>query len=404
MDYTELSDDLQISLQSQKEKFDKSLILNPVENIPDQEFLFPCTSFLHGLYGSDSIKTKNEKQNTKILFSHRDAVSKDLNKIYKTWADLLKADTLSMRLLSGLHAHIIIFMSLANPGDKILLLPEIAGGHMSTAKILARLGLDVVDFIIDENKHCINIEESKKLIERIQPDFIFVDRSEGLYYEDFSWLSEYKASVKIFDASQYLTNIIARDYKNPFDMGFDFVLSTLHKNLPGPQRALVCARKQNLLWQKLKQNMSLYVSNMHVFTIYSAGLMLKDWPSLKRLSKNMLENVMLLEKELSKTDLRVLLRDTKLMQTHHLWLQFEKKENAFDFYLDMERCGFLVNYRLLPYNLGYGIRIGTSAATYSGLRPSHIENLAKFISIIHKKGYSRSLSKEIEEFIKTIKK
>ena len=66
------------------------------------------------------------------------------------------------------------------------------------------------------------------IIQNWKPDYIFVDRSEGLYYEDFSWLKEIPC-VKVFDASQYVTNIMARDYTNPFDMGFDIILTSLHK-------------------------------------------------------------------------------------------------------------------------------------------------------------------------------
>jgi len=403
MNHIELFKELNESMKKQESQFEKCLILNPVENIPSHESLMPCSSFLHGLYGSDSMRETAEKQNTKIQFSQRDSISADLNKIYNCWANLLKAEDLSMRLLSGLHAHIVIFMSLATPKDKILLLPEIAGGHMSTKKILERLGLEVIEFIIDEKNHCINIEATKSLIEKHQPDFIFVDRSEGLYYEDFSWLSEYKKGLKIFDASQYLTNIIAMDYKSPFSMGFDIILSTLHKNLPGPQRALVCTKKKTEQWRKLKKDMSIYVSNMHVYTIYSAGLLLKDIDKLHFLSKTMIENAKALEKELSETDVPVFIRDKSKVPTHHLWVQSDTKERAFDFYLNMERYGLLVNYRFLPYNLGYGIRLGTSAATFSGLKQSNMRQLAHYISLVYKNGYSQSLASQVDHFISTIK-
>lgn len=403
MEHKRLYDDLIVSLENQKTIFEKCLILNPVENIPSKEFLNPSTSFLHGLYGSDSVRENDQKIDTKIQFSKRDSIAIDLNDIYEVWADLLKAEELSMRLLSGLHAHIVIFMSLAKPGDKIVLLPEIAGGHMSTQKILERLGLEISHFKIDPANQCVDIEKSIEIIDITKPEFIFVDRSEGLYYEDFSWLARFKDSLKVFDASQYLTNIMAGDYHNPFDMGFDIILSTLHKNLPGPQRALVCTNKKDDNWQTLKSNMSVYVSNMHVYTIYSAGLMLRDWESLAFLSKKMLENTLMLETELSSLKVPVVRRLSTRLHTHHLWIPFKDKKKAFNFYLDLERHGLLVNYRLLPYNIGYGIRMGTSAATYSGLRAKHMKKLAHYISMIYKSGYCSSQTEEIGTFIQSIK-
>ena len=88
-----------------------------------------------------------------------------------------------------------------------------------------------------------------------------------MVYEDFSWLKEVP-SYKIFDASQYLTNIISKDYPNPFQWGFDLILTTLHKNLPGPQRAMICTREKDANWNIIKSGISTYVSNMHVFSIY----------------------------------------------------------------------------------------------------------------------------------------
>ena len=35
--------------------------------------------------------------------------------------------------------------------------------------------------------HCIDREATCRLIERVRPDFLFIDRSEGLRYEDFSF-------------------------------------------------------------------------------------------------------------------------------------------------------------------------------------------------------------------------
>ena len=68
------------------------------------------------------------------------------------------------------------------------------------------------------------------LIRQYEPQYIFVDRSEDLVYEDFSWLYSFHDSFKIFDASQYLGQIITGKYAHPFTMGFDILLSTLYKN------------------------------------------------------------------------------------------------------------------------------------------------------------------------------
>ncbi|MEY8282457.1 hypothetical protein AALA13_01280 [Lachnospiraceae bacterium 50-23] len=406
-DYSEFSKFLSSSLKEQNEIFSKQLILNPVENIPNPKYLSCCTSFLHGIYNSDKLRSENEMKNTKIQFANRNSIASDINQIYNVWCSILKAKAVSMRFFSGLHAHTTVFMAITNINDSVVILPEKAGGHMATKAILERLGLKVYELEIDYKSKRIDIPRSEQLIEKIQPKIIFIDRSEGTIYEDFSWISKYKDIYKIFDASQYLTNIIANDYISPFDMGFNAILSTTHKNFPGPQRALYCTKEKDAMWEKLYSKIGTYVSNMHPYSIYSLGLMLENFDMYKQLSHNMLANVKELKKELLKHQLNVCEQQPLSLSesiTHHIWISCPNKESAFELYRRWERYGFLTNYRLLPYNLGYGIRIGLSAATVSGLLPKDIPEFANLLAqAYYSTEYDDKFHGLCEKFIKKIK-
>lgn len=360
------------------------LILNPVENLP---FLFDIkiSDELKGLYVSDKLKTEKIVQNSKIGFSGRESTNLEIRNIYQSWSERLNVKHLSMRLLSGLHAHIVLFMGLGKIGDTILLLPECAGGHYATKQILERLGYHVIEMIPDMNNYCVDVVKTKELITQTKPNLIFVDRSEGLYYEDFTELISVvpPSCGTIFDASQYLTNILEKDFISPFDMGFDIMMSTLHKNFPGPQKALVCSRDDNPYWDCIETSMSNYVSNLHAENIILAGEILKKEKILKKYSFLLLYNSKLLERNLLKLQLPVVPRIKEKEQTHHLWLTFSNNENAYQFYKKLELCGLLVNYRKLPYNLGMGIRMGTSAATLQGINPDNIQELSLLIADIY---------------------
>ncbi len=394
------------SIESQEESFKNSLILNPVENVPDTKILSPGSTFLHGLYNSDKVRNDKQKIETKIQFSGRDAISKDVDSIYNMWSDILKAKKTTLRLLSGLHAHTVIFMCITNIGDKVMILPEKAGGHMATKQIFERLGLKVIDFCVDVENHRIDKVATIKRIKEEKPKIIFFDRSEGLVYENLSWLKEFSYIYKIFDASQYLTNIIANDYQSPFEMGFDAILSTLHKNLPGPQRALYASKKDDEMWAKIHFNIGTYVSNMHVFSIYSSGLLLENTEKLYALSKNMIDNTILLENSLLTYNIPVIKRvfEGDELYTHHIWIPCENKKAAFRLYVKLEDVGILVNYRKLPYEIGYGLRLGLSAATNCGLNSTHIEKLATYISHIYFNEENENLREDIKKFILEIKR
>lgn len=361
------------------------LILNPVENLPH---LITENTYRdsQGLYVSDKVKTDEIIKSSAIGFSGRNNANENVRKIYSDWKDALGVECLSMRLLSGLHAHTVLFMGLGNIGDTVMILPVEAGGHFSTKKILERLGYKVIEAIPDYASFGVDFDKTLQLINREQPQFIFIDRSEGIYYEDFTDLIRHLKHDcgTMFDASQYLTNILMNDFKSPFDMGFDLMMSTLHKNFPGPQKAMVCSIENSIYWSNVLYAVNNYVSNIHVEHIYTAGAILNKKELLSIYSRKMLENSIEIELNLNKLDVPVVLKERSRTPTHHIWIDFNSQDKAFDFYKKMEQCGFLVNYRKLPYDLGYGIRMGTSAATLQGVNETNYKDLSLLISRIYR--------------------
>jgi len=386
MGTSELGEHLVRSLARQEQIFRSTLILNPVENIPFAEDLIPAAGFLHGLYNTDKLRTAQQQKDTIIQFSGRRQISRDVRQVYKAWAVALGAADVSMRLLSGLHAHTTIFMASSRPGQKVLLLPESAGGHISTKAILERLGLIVIEMEIDKSKMGVDVEATIAIARTTNPDFIFVDRSEGLVYEDFTDLIRAVDAPAIFDASQYLTNILAGDFENPFGMGFDYIIATLHKNFPGPQRALLAAKEADTKWQEILSAISIYVSNMHVYGIYTAGLALGRDVWLRNYSHQMLRNALRLESELAIRGIDVVRRPSNRPPTHHIWVRSPNRDLAFDHFKSLERARILVNFRKLPYGLGHGLRLGLSAATRIGLKDDHIPELAEILCCIITQG------------------
>lgn len=380
------------------------LILNPVENLPYLIAEHPPEE-LHGLYVSDKEKNEETIKASKIAFSGRQEENKKIRDIYCMWKQALNVRNFSMRLLSGLHAHIILFMGLGNIGDTVMLLPEEAGGHYSTKKILERLGYRVIDMVPDNQKCCVDMGKTIEKLHKERPDFLFVDRSEGIHYENFTPLLTQKEKLgftAVFDASQYLTNILNAEFISPFDMGFDIMLSTLHKNFPGPQKALVCSREDNDAWLRVQSAMSDYVSSLHVETTYMAGSVLEQRTLLRKYSRLIIENSITLENELYRHGLPVVRKNPHLQATHHIWLNMSSAEQAYSFFKKMEACGFLVNYRKLPYDLGQGIRMGTSAATLQGLNQNNIPPLSELITALYKSEVNNELYMRCQQYITTL--
>ena len=376
--------------------FNNSLILNPTENIPYHYQKYD-SRFFEGLYVSERFKDVNDK----VIFAGRNDYIKFFEHIKKEWKNILAATDVDLKTLSGLNAHLILFLCIINKNDTVMLLPEICGGHFATEKIIESLGANVISMIADCENLCVDREKTSKLIEDTKPKYIFVDRSEGLIYEDFSWLSKYTFSYKIFDASQYLSQIITNTYINPFDMGFDMIISTLHKNYPGPQKGILAVKHNDNIWKKYLANAKTYISNTHPLGIANSLIPLLNYDKFVEYSKINIECNRLLEKSLINKGVPVIKRNGE-PATLHIWVLCNTKEESYNYYLKLEKLNILTNYRLLPYDLGYGLRIGTSGAVRFGLRPQHIDELSDIMSEAYTEKISEKLTKKSKKLINKI--
>jgi glycine hydroxymethyltransferase len=393
---------LRASLKRQEDQLETSLILNPVENIPFAEDLAVVAGPLHGLYNSDKTRTREQRLETVLQFGGRQAVEEDSRLIYAAWAEALGAADATLRLLSGLNAHTTLFMAMAEQGQKVMLLPIEGGGHLSGKAIVERLGLIAIDLPIDNERMCVDVTAALERCADERPDFVFVDRSEGLVFEDFSGLAEIAGAHTIFDSSQYLTNVISGDHPSPFEWGFDLMIASVHKNFPGPQKALLATRQNDEDWRRILGGVSAYVSNMHSASTYAAGLTLARGGWLAAYSKRMLRVAVALEDELAERSVPVVRRRRDLPPTHHVWIREHDRERAFTTYEWLEQCSILTNFRTLPYGLGPGLRLGASAAARLGLDSGDVPRLADLIAEIRVAGPKPSLRDEAHAFSRTI--
>ncbi|CAM4042607.1 hypothetical protein [Pseudoalteromonas byunsanensis] len=391
---------LRASIARQRKLYSACIPLTPVDNIP-LGFEDIDTSFLHGFYISDKVKTQEEQMNSVIQFGGREYATKDLNNIHASLAKKLKASAGSLRLLSGLHAHMVVFMSLGKIGDSVLLLPEIAGGHFATERILKRLGFEVIHVPVNQERLCVDKEATLDLIKIKQPDFIFIDRSEGLKYEDFSFIGEIKGPIKIFDASQYLPQIMFGHYENPLTWGFQLMLFTVHKSFPGPQKAGVVTKENDAIWERLMHGLGTYVSSAHTENTYKFALAMLQEEKLNYIACNLTKLAPLLEEELRALGVAVTSSQHQGQRewpnTQHIWLPCSNKKEAYCLYKNFLRSRLYVNYRLLPYGLGWGIRLGTTSAIMLGLSEEQLPELASIIANIYHNGFSLKIRHDVRK-------
>ena len=389
------------SLAIQRQRLADSVVLTPVDSLPLALADRVHTGFLHGLYLTDKERDSETRKEASILFGGREQATKDLHSIHDLLARALSAAQGSLRLLSGLHAHTATFMSIGKIGQTVMVLPVLAGGHFNTHAILHRLGLRTIDLPVDDRHLCIDREEALKLIRHEQPDFIFIDRSEGLRFEDFAFLGEMSGPRTVFDASHYLPQILTGRYENPLAWGFDLMLFSLHKSFPGPQKAGIVTRNDDELWRDLIAGLAKFVSSSHAEDSYLLGLTLLRSGWLETYTDRLISTALELEAQLMQRGLPVFPRSQQGEEgwpaTHHVWLGAATQDAAYEQYERLAAVNIQTNYRRLPYGLGYGLRLGTSYSAMAGLRRGHVEELSELIVEAFGNGDRRDLQERVRD-------
>lgn len=386
----------EISLNNVNYNLKTNLILNPTENFFMHDHF--DTKLLEGLYVSERHKSKEDI----VIFGGRGDAINLYHLTKQIWRKALKAEDVDLKTHSGLNAHLILFLSIAKRGEKVMLLPESAGGHFSTEAMLNKIGLSVLHFSIDCIDFCIDIKKSEIIIEKERPNYIFIDRSEGLVFEDFNWLRKYTNIIKIFDGSQYLTQIICGYYPNPLLNGFDLFISSLHKNYPGSQKSIIATVNINKTWNEFLTESKTFISNNHPEAIIKSAIPLLKYETLKMYCDLCIVLCEKLNDALYNKGVPVIKKNAHCLPAPHIWIVPNNQEMAYAIFSALEELGINVNYRKLPYSLNFGLRLGVNAAVQQGLREKHIDELSNIIAEAYFKGVSLQLLKKCKRFLQSV--
>lgn len=395
----------QLKLRREAKILRDSMVLTPVDNFPNLSAYKDAVGDFHGLYASDKNRSDADKKSAVIQFGGRSGLTKHINDVHASLAEAFDCQHASLRLLSGLHAHIVLFMGIAPIGGKVALLPVEAGGHFATPGILERLGLSIVELPCDLSKGCLDTEAALAVIDQEDPDILFIDRSEGLKYEDFSALGRCNVPVRIFDSSQYAAQIMTGLYENPFEWGFNLQVLTLHKSFPGPQKAaLVC--NDDGVWKDVLAGLSAYVSSSHIENSLLVGLILERKAELKEYAKRLILTKVELENQLIEAGLPVIASSkfgtSAWPVTQHIWLGHDDQDQAFSAWKAFEQNRIQTNYRKLPYHLGWGQRIGVTAAVSRGFMPNHCRDLATMMAEALTHPQSRCVRQKVTSLVQSM--
>ena len=317
--------------------------------------------------------------------------------------ELFKAEGANVQPHSGTQANLAAYLSLINPGDKILGLNLSHGGHLSHGHPLNFSGkyFKVASINVRPDTNEIDYDEALKIAKEFEPKLIMAGASNYSRIFDWAYLRKIADEVGAYlvcDIAHYAGLVAAGEYPSPVPYA-DLVTTTTHKTLRGPRGGLILCKEKYL-----KQvNSSVFPGNqggplMHIIAAKAVcfGEALK--PEFKTYQKQVKANAKTLAKALADKGYSIVAGGT---DSHLLCVDLRSKNiTGREAEIALDKAGITCNKNTIPYDpqkpmITSGIRLGTPAVTTRGMKEKEMLVIADFIDEVIKNHTNEEKLKEI---------
>src|SRR3989344_3038298 len=158
---------------------------------------------------------------------------------------------------SGANANIALYFALLEPGDTVLGMDLSHGGHLTHGHPVTYITkfFNFVRYKMkDPDTGEIDYAEMLRVAKEHKPKIVlagFSAYSRELDYQKFVDIAREVGAYSVIDVAHIAGLIAGKAMKNPFDYGFDVLLTTTHKTLRGPRGGMILVRDNKEIAKKI---------------------------------------------------------------------------------------------------------------------------------------------------------
>ena len=297
----------------------------------------------------------------------------------------------------------------------------IKGGHLSAQPMGALhdyIAIDpvtekpaVVNFpVCRDNPYKMDVEETKKLIDRYRPELIIFGKSMVLHKEPVAQIRQFVDEQKIPTTIMYdmahVLGLIGDHFQNPFQEGAEIVTGSTHKTFFGPQRGVIGVnyKEEDLkygLWKTIEsRTFPGSVSNHHLGTQLGMLMAAYEMNQFRDAYQSaIIRNAKSFARSLRNYGLDVV-GDPAIdyTETHQVIVSVGYGEGA-EIAERLEQNNVIVNYQATPDEEGFtasgALRMGVSEMTRFGFEEKDFDQLASLMADCILRG--REIKADVEQ-------
>ncbi len=301
---------------------------------------------------------------------------------------LFKADHANVQPYSGSVANLAAYAALINPGDTIMGMSHIDGGHLThggKVSLTSRF-FKSASYPVNPDTGRIDFDQIEQLAKKHKPKLIISGATaypREIDFEIFSQIAKEVGAYHISDIAHIAGLVVAGIHKSPVPYA-DIVSTTTHKTLRGPRGGMLLCKKEHA------KNVDRAVfpglqggPHMHTMTAVAVALAEADTPEFIAYAKQIVKNAKVLAEKLLEYGFKLSSGGTD----NHLILIDLRNKNITGKKLAkaLDRARIVTNYNSIPNDPAppanpSGLRIGTPAITTRGMKEEQAIQIAELIN------------------------
>jgi glycine hydroxymethyltransferase len=300
----------------------------------------------------------------------------------------------NVQALSGAPANNAVYHALVSPGDTIMGMNLLHGGHLTHGSPVNRSGkyYKAVHYTVDPQSEQIDYEAVAELARQAKPKFIIAGYSSYPWVVEWAKFKEIASSVGAYlfaDIAHIAGLVAAGVYPSPLGYA-DVITFTTHKSLCGPRGACILTTSSSLARKIDRAVFPGEQGGPHVnaFAAMALTFKLAGSEQFRQMQAQVVKNCALLTERLSQRGFRIPFGGTN---THLTNLDCSSVSGADGATLSgdqaarlLDLAGLVVNRNTIPGDASAidpsGIRMGTPWVTQRGLRDGEMIQLADIIA------------------------
>ena len=233
--------DIESLIEAENKRQEEHIELIASENYVSEDVLQAVGSCLTNKYG--------EGYPNKRYYGGCENVDKIELLAQERASELFNVKYVNVQPYSGSVANAAVFMSLLNPGDKVLGLSLASGGHLSHGYKISFSGTFYDSYTYELNAEGkLDYDEIEKIAKKVKPKMIICGYSAYSQIIDFKRFKEIANSVGSYlfaDISHISGLIIAGLHPSPSEYA-DIIMTTTHKTLRGTRGAIIMTNNEEI--------------------------------------------------------------------------------------------------------------------------------------------------------------